>query len=203
MRPTTYSPAKRQQPSSARPVASAPAPSSRPLQVFAKCHSSSLAAVLAVLAVGCASSSSPTEPAPNSAQLREAVREASVAELQRRMASGELSAERLVDYYLQRIESIDRSGPELRAVLELNPEARTVAKRLDREREQGRVRGPLHGIPVLLKDNIATADRMQTTAGSLALVGSTPRRDATVAARLRAAGAVILGKTNLDEFAMG
>jgi amidase len=127
--------------------------------------------------------------------------EVTIAELQARMRSGRLTARELVEQYLERIEAIDRRGPKLSAVLETNPDARSIAEALDRERRQRGARGPLHGIPVLIKDNIDTADRMHTTAGSLALMGSTPPQDATMAARLRAAGAVILGKTNLTEWA--
>lgn len=127
--------------------------------------------------------------------------EATIDDLQRRMAAGELTARALTDAYLQRIAEIDQAGPKLNSVIEVNPEARAMAERLDAERRAGRVRGPLHGIPILLKDNIATADQMETTAGSLALVGQRPPRDATLVARLREAGAVILGKTNLSEWA--
>jgi amidase len=103
--------------------------------------------------------------------------------------------------YLERIEAIDRQGPRLRSVIETNPEALAIADALDRERATRGVRGPLHGIPILIKDNIGTADEMETTAGSLALVGARPRTDAFVAARLRDAGAVLVGKTNLSEWA--
>src|ERR671932_2738402 len=103
--------------------------------------------------------------------------------------------------YLKRIEEVDRRGPALNSVIETNPEALSIADALDRERRAGRVRGPLHGVPVLIKDNVATADRMETTAGSLALVGARPERDAFVAQRLREAGAVILGKANMSEWA--
>jgi amidase len=127
--------------------------------------------------------------------------EATVASLQAAMAAGRYTSHRLVELYSERIKAIDRSGPTLRAVIEMNPEAGSIADRLDDERRAGRVRGPLHGIPVLIKDNIDTADRMMTTAGSLALEGSIASRDAFVAARLREAGAVILGKTNLSEWA--
>ena len=126
---------------------------------------------------------------------------APIAELQRRMAAGELTAVALTEAYLARIEAVDRAGPRLRAVIETNPAARAIAAELDAERRAGRVRGPLHGIPVLVKDNIATADEMETTAGSLALVGARPPRDAFVVTRLREAGAVLLGKTNLSEWA--
>jgi amidase len=127
--------------------------------------------------------------------------EATIESLQAQMAAGTLTSRALTAAYLQRIAEIDRSGPKLNAVIELNPDALSVADGLDAERRDGRVRGPLHGIPVLLKDNLDTADRMETTAGSLALVGQRPPRDAHVAARLREAGAVILGKTNLSEWA--
>ncbi|MBV9355741.1 MAG: amidase, partial [Chloroflexi bacterium] len=120
---------------------------------------------------------------------------------QARMASGEITAQRLVEAYLERIETIDQRGPTLRSVLEVNPDALEIAKSLDRERAAGRVRGPLHGQPILVKDNIDTGDRMQTTAGSLALLGSGVAGDAPVVARLRAAGAVVLGKANLSEWA--
>ncbi len=127
--------------------------------------------------------------------------EVTVAELQKRMASGETSARRLLEAYLGRIAALDRQGPGLRSVIETNPEALAIADALDVERKAKGPRGSLHGIPVLVKDNVDTADRMTTTAGSLALEGSTPPRDSHVAARLRAAGAVILGKANLSEWA--
>ena len=127
--------------------------------------------------------------------------EASVAELQEAMTRGRITSKGLVQRYLARIKAIDKAGPRINAVIEVNPEALAIAEALDRERKEKRVRGPLHGIPILLKDNIATADRMQTTAGSLALVGVKPPRDAYLVERLRAAGAVILGKTNLSEWA--
>jgi amidase len=127
--------------------------------------------------------------------------EATIDALQAQMAAGKLTSHDLTAAYLARIAAIDKAGPKLNAVLELNPDALIIADALDAERKSGRVRGPLHGIPVLIKDNIDTADRMQTTAGSLALVGQRVPRDAHVAARLRDAGAVILGKTNLSEWA--
>ena len=127
--------------------------------------------------------------------------EATIAALQQRMQSGQDTSRSLVDKYLARIEAIDRSGPALHSVLEVNPDARTIADRLDAERKTRGPRGPLHGIPILIKDNIATADRMMTTAGSLALAGATPPTDAFIVERLREAGVVILGKTNLSEWA--
>ncbi|HEU5468026.1 MAG TPA: amidase [Steroidobacteraceae bacterium] len=125
---------------------------------------------------------------------------ASIAQLQRLMNAGRLSSRELVDIYLARIRAIDR-GLDLSSVLELNPDARAIAAGLDRERRAGGPRGPLHGIPILLKDNIDTADRMGTRAGSLALAGRPAPQDATVARRLRDAGAVIIGKANLSEWA--
>jgi amidase len=127
--------------------------------------------------------------------------EATVAGLQQQMASGARSAEQIALAYLSRIAQLDRSGPELRSVIETNPEAVAIARALDAERRTKGPRGPLHGIPVLLKDNVDTADRLTTTAGSLALEGSVPARDAHVARRLRDAGAVILGKANMSEWA--
>src|SRR6266511_4883057 len=127
--------------------------------------------------------------------------EATIAQLQDGMRAGRYTARSLCEAYLGRIEALDRAGPALRAVIETNPEALAIADRLDAERKAGRVRAPLHGVPVLIKDNIATGDRMMTTAGSLALAGAPARRDAPLVARLRAAGAVILGKTNLSEWA--
>ncbi len=127
--------------------------------------------------------------------------EVTIGDLQDRMKQGALTAERVVNLYLARIEAIDRNGPSLRSIIEINPDAPAIARMLDQERRSKGVRGPLHGIPVLIKDNIDTADKMQTTAGSLALVGPPATRDSWVAERLRAAGAVILGKTNLSEWA--
>ena len=128
--------------------------------------------------------------------------EATIERLQAGMREGKWSAREIAEKYLSRIEKIDERGPRLNSVIELNPDALKIAEALDRERKEKRARGPLHGIPILLKDNIGTADRMMTTAGSLALVGAGGRsRDAFVAERLRASGAVILGKTNLSEWA--
>ena len=139
------------------------------------------------------------EPAPSPALFE--LDEATISDLQSGMASGKFTALELTKKYLARIEQIDAHGPELKSVLEVNPDAEALADAADKERKQSRVRGPLHGIPVLIKDNIDTADRMQTSAGSLALLGSKPRQDSFVVERLRAAGAVILGKTNLSEWA--
>src|SRR5258706_10475441 len=129
------------------------------------------------------------------------IEETGVAALQAAMQSGKTSSQALVKAYLARIRKIDKSGPHINSIIELNPDALTIAAALDKERKEKGPRGPLHGIPVLIKDNIATADKMQTTAGSLALVGVKPPRDAFIVEKLRAAGAVILGKTNLSEWA--
>jgi len=127
--------------------------------------------------------------------------EITIAELQDGMNSGKFTAASLVEKYSARIGEIDKQGPSINAIIEMNPDALSIAEELDQERKSKGPRGPLHGIPVLIKDNIDTADRMMTTAGSLALVGSTPAKDSFVAQKLRAAGAVILGKTNLSEWA--
>ncbi|HEY1434087.1 MAG TPA: amidase family protein, partial [Thermoanaerobaculia bacterium] len=143
------------------------------------------------------SASSSSTAAPPAFELDEAT----IAELRKRMTSGAETARSLAEKYMARIEQLDGKGPTLRAVLETNPDAVSIADGLDAERKAGKTRGPLHGIPVLLKDNIGTADRMNTTAGSLALVGATPAADAFLVRKLRDAGAVILGKTNLSEWA--
>lgn len=127
--------------------------------------------------------------------------EATIDDLQKWMASGRMTSRSITEAYLDRIAELDRKGPALHHVIEINPDAPAIAASLDAERRAGRVRGPLHGIPILLKDNVDTADGMTTTAGSLALAGSRPPRDATVAMKLRAAGAVLLGKANLSEWA--
>jgi len=129
-----------------------------------------------------------------------ALDEVTISDLQQRMRGGTTS-EALVQQYLARIDTIDQRGPAINAVIELNSDAVAIARQMDAERKGGKLRGPMHGIPVLIKDNIDTADRMQTTAGSLALAGHIAARDSGVAERLRAAGAVIIGKTNLSEWA--
>ena len=127
--------------------------------------------------------------------------EVTIDELQKRMNEGELTAKQITLWYLQRIQEIDKSGPMLNSVIELNPDAVKISEAMDMERSSGRVRGALHGIPILIKDNIDTADTMMTTAGSLALVGNIATKDAHIVSLLREAGAVIVGKTNLSEFA--
>ena len=127
--------------------------------------------------------------------------EATIARLQQRMGLGQDTSRSLVQKYLARIDALDRQGPSLHSVIEINPDALTIADQLDAERNATGPRGPLHGIPVLIKDNIATADRMMTTAGSLALAGAVAPKDAFIVSQLRQAGAVILGKTNMSEWA--
>ncbi|QRR03882.1 amidase [Dyadobacter sandarakinus] len=127
--------------------------------------------------------------------------ELSIADLQAAMSSGKFTSRSITQLYLDEIARIDKAGPKLRSVIEINPDALSMAEALDTERRKGKLRGPLHGIPILLKDNIDTADKMQTTAGSLALEGNRASADALLTKNLREAGAVILGKTNLSEFA--
>src|SRR5688572_24349198 len=124
-----------------------------------------------------------------------------VSDLQERMESGELTARRLAELYTERIDEVDKNGPYINSVIELNPDALEIADSLDAERKAGKIRGSLHGIPILIKDNIDSADRMQTTAGSLALEGHIAAKDAFIVKQLRKAGALILGKTNLSEWA--
>lgn len=158
----------------------------RPLITFA--------VLLPLLAAACRTANAPRGSAPD-------WHWADVTELQAAMDRGELTSVQLVEHLTDRIERLDWSGPGIRSVLEINPDAIEIARQLDAERAAGRVRGPLHGIPVLVKDNIDTADAMETTAGSFALVGSKPQRDAHVIEKLREAGAIIFGKTNLSEWA--
>ena len=148
------------------------------------------------------------EPAPAQPQQAPGVQprgfeldELTISDLAARMKQGALTAERIAQLYLERIDELDRRGPTLRSVIEINPDALTIARALDAEFKSKGPRSPLHGIPILLKDNIDTGDKMQTTAGSLALLGPPAARDAWIAERLRACGAVILGKTNLSEWA--
>ena len=127
--------------------------------------------------------------------------EETISSLSGKLKSGEYTSEKLVELYLKRIEEIDKKGLALNAVIEVNPDALALAKNLDKELKEGKSRGSLHGIPVLIKDNIDTADKMQTTAGALALEGNIAKNDAYIVKKLRDAGAIILGKTNLSEWA--
>lgn len=127
--------------------------------------------------------------------------EITIDALQQKMASGEQTAASITKMYLKRIQEIDKSGPSINSVIEVNPDAVAIAAKMDAERKAGKLRGPMHGIPVLIKDNINTGDKMMTTAGSLALVGNKANKDAFIVTQLRNAGAVLLGKTNLSEFA--
>ncbi|HVG64170.1 MAG TPA: amidase [Hyalangium sp.] len=149
--------------------------------------------------VRCSGNLEKTDPPPTASTFE--LEEISVAELRDGMASGKWTSKQLTEQYLARIEALNTQGPSLRAVLETNPDAIAIAEALDAERRQGTIRGPLHGIPILLKDNIATHDKMTTTAGSLALEGSIAPEDSFVVKKLREAGAVILGKANLSEWA--
>lgn len=127
--------------------------------------------------------------------------EVTIDELQQKMQSGDMTSKSITQWYSKRIEDIDKAGPKINSVIEINPDAVAIASTMDAERKAGKVRGPMHGIPVLIKDNIDTGDKMMTTAGSLALVGNKAGKDAFIIKPLRNAGAVILGKTNLSEFA--
>ena len=161
------------------------------------------AGVAAALTAGTLSASAADAESSGDAGARtgDGVKETTILELQQSMASGERTARFLTEAYLERIEEIDSAGPSLNSVLALNPDALDIASALDRERQERGPRGALHGIPVLLKDNLETGDRMATTAGSLALAGSVAARDSFVAERLRGAGCVLLGKANLSEWA--
>jgi amidase len=159
------------------------------------------AATLAPLypALGAARETDASNPVPQIKSFE--LDEITIPELQDGMKSGKFTARSLVEKYSARIQEIDKSGPTVNSILEMNPDALSIADALDQERKAKGPRGPMHGIPVLIKDNIDTADKMMTTAGSLALLGSKPAQDSFVAQKLRTAGAVILGKTNLSEWA--
>ncbi len=162
--------------------------------------SSSIAGSLALSVTGC--TRSPRNGEQKAAQARPfELEEVTISQLREGLASGQYSSKSLVETYLARIGQIDKSGPAVNAVIEINPDAVRIAEELDRERAAGRVRGPLHGLPVMVKDNIDTADKMATSAGSLALAQSHASQDSRVAEALRSAGAVILAKTNLSEWA--
>ncbi|RFP64052.1 amidase [Hymenobacter lapidiphilus] len=150
-------------------------------------------------APGTAATPETTSTAPEAADFE--LLELTLAELQDKMTRGEMTSRGITELYLNRIQALNRQGPKLNAVLLTNPEALDLAAALDQERKEGKIRGPLHGIPILLKDNIDTADQQPTTAGSLALAGHKAQQDAFIVQKLRAAGAVVLGKTNLSEWA--
>ena len=160
-------------------------------------HTAAAGSVLAIAQPASALIPSPPASVPTAFELDEIT----IAELQRGLQNEKYTSKSLVEKYTDRINEIDKRGPTLRSVIELNPDAEAIAVALDRERKERGTRSPLHGIPILLKDNIDTYDRMMTTAGSLALVGARPAQDAFVAKKLRQAGAIILGKTNLSEWA--
>ncbi|MBI3476072.1 MAG: amidase [Acidobacteria bacterium] len=180
-----------------------PSPASRSRRSFLRAGiatsvvSAAVPALAAARVNGPASQASESNVIPREFELDELT----IDDLQQAMQAGKYSARSLTEKYLARIQDIDKGGPRINSVIEVNPEALEIAEALDRERKDKGARGPLHGIPLLIKDNIDTADRMNTTAGSLALLGSTPLKDAFVAGQLRKAGAVILGKTNLSEWA--
>ncbi|QKG53316.1 amidase [Hymenobacter sp. BRD67] len=165
-------------------------------------------AALASTLLPLAAAAAPVSSAPATADSKPAVAaapfalsELTIADLQAQLSSGKATSRSLCQQYLARIAAIDKAGPGLNAIIELNPDALGIADGLDKERKAGKLRGPLHGIPVLIKDNIDTGDKMQTTAGALALAGHHAAHDSFVAKQLRAAGAIILGKTNLSEWA--
>lgn len=144
-----------------------------------------------------------TESSANASQTKDdfELNEITIDELQQKMKDGTYTSRKITELYLQRIEAIDKKGPAINAVIELNPDALSIADAMDAERKAGKVRGPMHGIPVLIKDNIDSGDKMMTTAGSLALEGHIAAKDAFIIKQLRESGAVLLGKTNLSEWA--
>lgn len=159
--------------------------------------------ISALLASSCTTKSSENKSESNESKLDDdfELNEITLSELQEKMASGKYTSEQITKLYLDRIEALDKTGPNLNAIIELNPDALNIAKAMDRERSEGKIRGALHGIPIVIKDNIDSADKMMTTAGSLALVGNIAAKDAFIVRKIRDAGAVLLGKTNLSEWA--
>ena len=159
--------------------------------------------VTSLLASSCTTKSTEKKSETNNDEIDDdfELNEITISKLQENMESGKYSSEQITKLYLDRIEAIDKNGPKLNAVIEINPEALNIAKAMDKERKEGKTRGNLHGIPILIKDNIDTADKMMTTAGSLALIGNIASKDAFIVQKLRDAGAVLLGKTNLSEWA--
>ena len=161
------------------------------------------AGLTTLLITGCTSSTKKDqEVAPaNVIDTNFELEEETIASLGEKLASGKYTSEQLVQLYLKRIETVDKNGAQLNSVIEINPDAIAIAVAMDKESKAGKSRGPLHGIPVLIKDNIDTADKMQTTAGSLAMVGNIASKDAFIVKKLRESGAIIIGKTNLSEWA--
>ena len=160
------------------------------------------AGLSSVLAASCNTNTVKKNPVANSNPPHEfPLNEESISSLQEKMAAGQYTSEQIANLYLRRIEELDKKGPVLNSVIELNPDAISIARAMDAERKAGKTRGPLHGIPILIKDNIDTGDKMQTTAGALAMEGHVAATDAFVVKKLRQAGVVVLGKTNLSEWA--
>lgn len=162
-------------------------------------RNTSITALMLPWALEACTTKNATPPAGFGAEVN--LDELTVGDLQGKMKSGELTSKAITEFYLKKIEQVDKNGPAINAVIELNPDALTIATQLDKERSENKIRGPLHGIPVLIKDNIDTADQMLTTAGSIALEGNHASKDAFIVSKLREAGAVLLGKTNLSEWA--
>lgn len=161
----------------------------------------SMASVAAPVLVACSPSQENKLETPSASSDNFPLNEITIDELQQKMQSGEYTARSIAEMYLKRIESIDKSGPTINSIIEINPDALAIADAMDAERKAGKVRGPMHGIPVIIKDNIDTADKMMTTAGALALAGNIASADAFIVKKLRESGAVLLGKANLSEWA--
>src|ERR1700761_2267183 len=170
---------------------------------FLKAGSVAGLSITAVASASCNLTSSPKNTGDDAAEKPDdfALNEVTIDVLQQKMQSKEYTSRSITEMYLKRIDAIDKNGPKLNAVIELNPDALAIADAMDKERAAGKVRGPLHGIPVLIKDNITTGDKMHTTAGALAIADNIYKEDAFVIKKLREAGAVLLGKTNLSEWA--
>ena len=161
---------------------------------------------LAAISSGCNNTDKSSETITSNLAINEEkdlfpLNEITIPQLQEKMSKGEFSSRKITELYLKRIEAIDQSGPTLKAIIEINPDALSIADAMDKERKEGKLRGPLHGIPILIKDNINSGDKMMTTAGALALKGNVAAKDAFIIGKLREAGAVLLGKTNLSEWA--
>ena len=161
------------------------------------------ASITTLLITGCTSSTKKDENSQSveNSSLSFELDEETIGSLREKLASGKYTSEKLVQLYLKRIEAIDKNGPQLNSIIEINPDAISIAVEMDKEMKLGKSRGPLHGIPILIKDNIDTGDKMQTTAGALAMEGNIASKDAFVVKKLREAGAIIIGKTNLSEWA--